>query len=474
MRLRASGGVRLLAKELAMVKKLRRSKALWLLLFAASLQAQGVLTYPDILYYKFNEGSGQNVINWANPGASSYQPVWANGVPGIYNTTSPQFGAACMNFAGLARLLTNYPTNLQQNFTIEMWIRLNVVCPTACGLQRLWGDYQLSFFRCYVGFNNLGSYYNGGGFPALAASTATVNDGAWHHIALVHDFTINTITSYVDGNVDQVGTYSPTVGLSSSANANFGLGGTGTVTSITGLPFNGCVDEFRYWGEARSQAQIQAGMLGELPETATRALFGASTRSGPSHLLVAFQDLSSSVNGGVTAWFWDFGDGTQSSLQNPCHVYTAPGNYTVSLTVADALTFDSITIPNYISVGQQTLTVASCGQGDLYLATPAPPVGWMDGFTFLSLATTAPRGLGWFFGLYPDLYTFTVLGLPPAPGNPLHFTNVGNPALFPDAPLNFPPGSFANLAGLVMDTVVVYRDAAGVLLNWTTVSRARF
>ena len=29
----------------------------------------------------------------------------------------------------------------------------------------------------------------------------------------------------------------------------------------------------------------------------------------------------------VTAWAWDFGDGTTSSLQNPSHIYSQPGYY---------------------------------------------------------------------------------------------------------------------------------------------------
>lgn len=33
------------------------------------------------------------------------------------------------------------------------------------------------------------------------------------------------------------------------------------------------------------------------------------------------------------AWAWDFGDGTNSSLQNPTHIYAQTGNYTVCLTV---------------------------------------------------------------------------------------------------------------------------------------------
>jgi len=34
----------------------------------------------------------------------------------------------------------------------------------------------------------------------------------------------------------------------------------------------------------------------------------------------------------VTFWNWDFGDGGTASIQNPIHLYTAPGTYTVTLT----------------------------------------------------------------------------------------------------------------------------------------------
>jgi hypothetical protein len=51
--------------------------------------------------------------------------------------------------------------------------------------------------------------------------------------------------------------------------------------------------------------------------------------------LVAFKDLSV---GQITAWKWDFGDGTTSTEQNPIHQYANPrpgreGNYTVILDV---------------------------------------------------------------------------------------------------------------------------------------------
>lgn len=36
---------------------------------------------------------------------------------------------------------------------------------------------------------------------------------------------------------------------------------------------------------------------------------------------------------GATSWFWDFGDGNTSTLQNPVHTYATQGMYTISLTI---------------------------------------------------------------------------------------------------------------------------------------------
>ncbi|CAM3237235.1 M43 family zinc metalloprotease [Shewanella violacea] len=40
-------------------------------------------------------------------------------------------------------------------------------------------------------------------------------------------------------------------------------------------------------------------------------------------------------DGNINSYSWNFGDGKQSNLANPSHSYTAPGNYTVTLTVTD-------------------------------------------------------------------------------------------------------------------------------------------
>lgn len=50
-------------------------------------------------------------------------------------------------------------------------------------------------------------------------------------------------------------------------------------------------------------------------------------------LSVQFTDRSSGI---PTSWLWDFGNGSNSSDQNPAHVYVTPGIYPVKLTATNA------------------------------------------------------------------------------------------------------------------------------------------
>ena len=77
------------------------------------------------------------------------------------------------------------------------------------------------------------------------------------------------------------------------------------------------------------------------------ANFTSNVTSGISPLTVQFYD--NSTNNPLT-WYWDFGDGTNSTQQNPTHSYTTPGNYNVSLTVTNGGGSNNLTETNYITV----------------------------------------------------------------------------------------------------------------------------
>lgn len=90
-----------------------------------------------------------------------------------------------------------------------------------------------------------------------------------------------------------------------------------------------------------------------------RPSFTADKTTGTVPITVQFTDTSS---GSPNIWGWDFGDGTNSALQNPLHTYTFPGNYSVTFMAkrytkegtTESTMAASIVKPDYIVVTGQT------------------------------------------------------------------------------------------------------------------------
>ncbi|MFC1502093.1 PKD domain-containing protein [bacterium] len=79
--------------------------------------------------------------------------------------------------------------------------------------------------------------------------------------------------------------------------------------------------------------------------------FAADSTSGFKPLAVSFADSSTGV---ITDWEWDFGDGQTSTEQNPEHIYTEPGIYSVCLTVSGPAGSDQYVREDYIIVNSAT------------------------------------------------------------------------------------------------------------------------
>ena len=73
-------------------------------------------------------------------------------------------------------------------------------------------------------------------------------------------------------------------------------------------------------------------MVNNTPPTAD---FSFSPISPTTNEIVSFTDVSTDSDGSITSWFWDFNDGSTSTLQDPTHQFLDDGNYTVCLTVTD-------------------------------------------------------------------------------------------------------------------------------------------
>lgn len=68
-----------------------------------------------------------------------------------------------------------------------------------------------------------------------------------------------------------------------------------------------------------------------------KASFDANigTGGGPAPIEVEFTDTSTTPNGTINGWEWNFGDGGTSTLQDPIHEFTQNIPYLVTLTVTD-------------------------------------------------------------------------------------------------------------------------------------------
>ena len=84
-----------------------------------------------------------------------------------------------------------------------------------------------------------------------------------------------------------------------------------------------------------------------------------------------------------TSWSWDFGDGNNSSSQNPTHSYDTEGTYSVSLTATNEFGSDDATMTDYITVSAASseaetlisyLESTSSPYGKYYVNTDMPAI----------------------------------------------------------------------------------------------------
>jgi PKD repeat protein len=98
----------------------------------------------------------------------------------------------------------------------------------------------------------------------------------------------------------------------------YATGGTYTVQLIT-TNFNGCSDTVSH------PVTIQSGPLADF--TMSAGCIGSPTQFWADSVLINVNTIS--------GWLWDFGDGNTDNNRNTSNTYTAPGIYTVRLTITD-------------------------------------------------------------------------------------------------------------------------------------------
>jgi YVTN family beta-propeller protein len=118
-------------------------------------------------------------------------------------------------------------------------------------------------------------------------------------------------------------------------------------------------------------------------------VFSASPTSGKTPLTVSFTDQSI---GSPNSWAWNFGDGTNSTEQNPVHIYNKAGQYSVTLTLNETGTSSAVIKSSYIAVSNDFEAPVA--------ALTASPIAGKAPFTvsFTDQSTGSPTSWRWNFG----------------------------------------------------------------------------
>jgi gliding motility-associated-like protein len=150
--------------------------------------------------------------------------------------------------------------------------------------------------------------------------------------------------------------------------------------------------------------------------------FTAGPTFGCAELCVNFTDQTTVQNSAAEEWYWQFGDGSVDSTQNPVYCYPNQGIYSVTLTVtsADGCVFTD-SIPSYINVIPGPQAAFTLGPQPATIAAPT--------INFTDQSTSGPVEWTWDFGdgygssllqnpsyVYADTGTFTVMLIVSGPG----------------------------------------------------------
>jgi alpha-tubulin suppressor-like RCC1 family protein len=309
-----------------------------------------------LAYWKFDEGAGANAVDASTNGVNG---ILVNG-PSWVNSSVPQppgdWGTALFLNGVDNHMLSDQNVPLaNSSLTIEAWARRN-------GGGR----------DCIVGHgaaaNNAGLYFGFRDGDQFAmdfwnndiVTTNTYPDSAWHHWAGTYDAATKERRLYQDGVLIAALT-------NTSASHYLGTGRLvlGAFPNTLDWCFGGAIDEVRIWNRARSQAEIQAGMVHPLTggEPGLAAYYRLDERAG----VAAYDSTANRRHGAL--------------LNRPLRIpSTVPPPPIITLFGANPMTneYHVPFVDSGATAGAGPVSLAACNQS-LALNADGTVVGWGAG-----------------------------------------------------------------------------------------------
>ncbi|MFW3170537.1 PKD domain-containing protein [Geodermatophilus sp. CPCC 206100] len=255
---------------------------------------------------------------------------------GVEGATADRDTAYEFNGTAAATLSTGTATAAPNTFTQEAWFQTG---STTGGRIMGFGSAKTGASSTYdrqvyldargrvvFGVNVRFLFWN---LPTTVTSTASFNDGKWHHVAA--SMSSKGMALYVDGTL---------VGSRTDVTSGQAYNGYLRVGSDKGMggvdTFTGRIDEVAVYGTALTAAQVAGHAAAAGPGQPVNAAPSARFASSTDELTAALDaGASSDADGTVASYAWDLGDGRKATGRTVTHAYAGAGTYVVTLTVTD-------------------------------------------------------------------------------------------------------------------------------------------
>ncbi len=315
----------------------------------------------QVAEWALDESSGSTAADaiGSNDFALSGNSSWMPGLDGDGHLTfDGDSGYGAIADGDLAGRLPSKSGDTLEDFSLTAWIRLGSVAQRNPILSKQ-GTSEPGDSRGFLFATGEGEEAGRLQFEAYrdestrtsVVGSSTLTSGAnaqWHHVAVTYDFVVDgqsMVRLYVDGyevaaNLSAVG---PVKGNPQPLEL-----GRYFWSNDYARYFDGDMDDVRVYDRALSEVDITE-LVAMKPARPT-ASFSASTQTGGAPWIVSFDATSSSGDGAIVSYDWDFGDGSTGSGAVIDHTFATDGEYVVSLSVRDdqlqtAITTATINLP---------------------------------------------------------------------------------------------------------------------------------